>query len=240
MVVAPHGAGRRNFWRTIRMNPFGWLARTVREKGVVQTAQIAANFGADLLFDWRYGTDTMRWETRDELGATSGSLAHSRQYKATKTRPFLQLIRQLDLPRDCNFVDIGAGKGRVLLVAAQYGFRKVVGIEFSGRLCELARKNVEVFSTKIRLASPIEVIEADATTHAFAAEDRVFFLFNPFDGVILARVLENLRRSLEQQPRRVWLIYNDPQHHDVVQAAKLFRTDGPHWVGGTHFQVYVN
>jgi SAM-dependent methyltransferase len=222
------------------MNPFGWLARTVREKGVAQTAQIAWNFGTDLLFDWRYGTDTMRWEAREELGATADSLAHSRQYKATKTRPFLRLLRELDLPRDCNFVDIGAGKGRVLLVAAQYGFCKVVGIEFSGRLCELARKNVDLFTRKVRLASPIKVVEADATTHEFAPEDRVFFLFNPFDGVILARVIENLRRSLEQHPRHVWLIYNDPQHHDVVQAAKLFRSNAAHWVGGTHFQVYVN
>jgi SAM-dependent methyltransferase len=222
------------------MNPFRWLTRTLREKGPVQTAQIAVNFGGDLLFDWRYGTDTMRWEARDELGATAPSLAHSRQYKATKTRPFLHLLRRLDLPRDCHFVDIGAGKGRVLLVAAQYGFRKVVGVEFSRRLCELARKNVEIYARKVRLASPIEVVEADATTHEFAPEDRVFFLFNPFDGVILGRVLENLRSSLERHPRPAWLIYNDPQHHDVVQQARLFRSNAAHWVGGTHFQVYVH
>lgn len=222
------------------MNILKWTMTSLANRGPVQTAQIVGNFGMDLLFDWRYGTDTMRWEARDDLGAKSDNLCHSREYKATKTRPFLRLLNQLQVPHDCRFVDIGAGKGRVLLIAAQYGFRKVVGIEFSARLCALARANVERFSRKVRLQSPIEVVEADATLHEFAPEDRVFFLFNPFDGIVLSEVLRNLRRSLEQYPRRAWLIYNDPQHHDVVRRAGVFKSDTAYVVGGTHFQVYTN
>ena len=222
------------------MNILKWTATSIGEKGLDQTVKIVGNFGADLLFDWRYGTDTMRWVPRDTLGAQSANLAHSCQYKATKTRPFLRLLNQLQLPRDCHFVDIGAGKGRVLLMAAQYGFRKVVGIEFSAPLCELARRNVELFSRKVSLPSPIEVVEADATTHVFAPADRVFFMFNPFDAFILGKVLQNLRRSIEQHPRPVTLIYNDPEHHSVVRDAGLFTSDTAQYVGGTHFQVYAN
>ena len=222
------------------MNVLSWATRSVGEKGLLQTVKIVGNFGADLLFDWRYGTDTMRWIPRDNLGAESENLAHSCQYKATKTRPFLQLLQQLELPRGCNFVDIGAGKGRVLLMAAQYGFRKVVGIEFSAPLCELARKNVAQFTRKVRLPSPIEVVEADATQHEFLPDDRVFFLFNPFDGWILERVLANLRRSLAQHPRAVWLIYNDPAHADVVRRSRVFQAESARVVGGTHFQVFTN
>jgi SAM-dependent methyltransferase len=198
----------------------------------------AGVFGMDLLFDWKFGTDTMGWVEQDALGADSENHRHSRCYKATKCRPFLKLLKSLDLPRDCNFVDIGAGKGRVLLLASQYGFHKVVGIEFSEHLCALARRNLESYSRKVSLRSPIEIVEADATQHRFGPEDRVFFLFNPFDGVVLAQVLRNMGRSFAEHPRRVWLIYNDPQHHDVVVRAGFFRFESIREVEGTLFGIY--
>src|SRR5208283_3490988 len=40
------------------------------------------------------------------------------------------------------FIDIGAGKGRGLLVASEFHFRKVVGIELNPALAAIARSNV--------------------------------------------------------------------------------------------------
>jgi SAM-dependent methyltransferase len=194
----------------------------------------------DLRFDWRYGTDTMRWVNRNELDTRSANQSHSAPYRATKVGPLLDLLNKLQLPRTSTFVDIGSGKGRVLLIASQYGFRKVVGIEFSGELCATARKNVELFFRKATRHSPIEVIEADATEYKFQGEDQVFFMYNPFDGFILAKVIENLRRSLEANPRRVWLIYNTPLHHEVIKSAAIFKSDSFYEIGGNHFRVYVN
>jgi SAM-dependent methyltransferase len=201
---------------------------------------IAGNVVMDLFFDWKYGTDTMRPIDRDALDARSDNQSHSSHYRATKVRPFVSLLDKLDLPRDCTFVDIGAGKGRVLLIASQYGFRKVLGIEFSGQLCALARKNVDLFSQKTKLLSPIQVIEADATTYQFQAEDRVLFMYYPFDAFILAQVLNNIRRSLEENPRRIWLIYNEPRHHDLIKRAAFFKSDSFYEIGGNHFRVYAN
>jgi SAM-dependent methyltransferase len=222
------------------MNVLKWAWQSIRGKSVLQTVKVASNFVLDLFFDWRHGTDTMRRLDRDRLDARSENQRHSARYGATKVGPFLRLLTQLDLPRDSNFVDIGAGKGRVLLMAAQYGFRKVIGIEFSGRLCAIARNNVELFRRKSPLQSPIEVIEADAAGYSFHAEDRVLFMYNPFDSVILAQVLDNLRRSLDEKPRPIWLIYNTPKFHDVVVAARLFKSDTFFEIGGNHFRVYRN
>jgi SAM-dependent methyltransferase len=215
-----------------------WAAVRTTRDGVFPTIKAAGAYGIDLLFDWKFGTDTMRWVGKDALGAVSENRRHSRCYKPSKSRPFLKLLRSLDLPRDCNFVDIGAGKGRVLLLASQCGFRKVIGIEFSSDLCAQARRNLEAYSRKVSLRSPIHIVEADATTHRFGPEDRVFYLFNPFDAVVLTQVLRNLGRSLAQHPRRVWLIYNDPQHHDVVVEAGFFRSESTREVDGTIFGIY--
>jgi SAM-dependent methyltransferase len=222
------------------MNALGWAVRSTKEKGVVQTIKIACNVAMDLRFDWKYGTDTMRWVDRNSLDTQSDNRSHSAPYRATKVGPLLQLLNTLNLPRDSNFVDIGSGKGRVLLIASQYGFHRVVGIEFSGELCAIARKNVEAFSRNAKPVSSIEVIETDATKYRFRAEDRVFFMYNPFDAFILAKVVDNIRRSLEENPRNAWLIYNTPLHHEVIKSAGLFRSDSFYEIGGNHFRVYTN
>ena len=152
------------------MNPLKRTYRSLKSKGLVQTIRIATNFGADLLFDWHYGTDTRRWVPRDKIQTASENLADSQPYKATRSRPLLQLLRKLQLPHESNFVDIGAGKGRVVLIAAQYGFRKVVGVEFSAALCAIARENVKSFSAKKSGLSPMEIVEADATRHHLEAD----------------------------------------------------------------------
>jgi SAM-dependent methyltransferase len=221
------------------MKTLQWMVRSTREKGLVQTAKIAVNFIADLSFDWKYGTDTMRWVPRESLETQSDNQSHSAPYRATKVRPFLRLLEKLRLPRDSAFVDIGAGKGRVLLIASQYGFRKVVGIEFCGQLCALARKNLELFARKSKVLSPIEIIEADATTYEFQPEHRVFFMYNPFDSFVLTRVLDNIHSSLETNPRRIWLIYNTPQHHDVIKRVGLFTSDSLYVIGGNYFRIYT-
>jgi SAM-dependent methyltransferase len=222
------------------MNVLNWAVRTTKEKGIVQATKIACNVVMDLRFDWKYGTDTMRWVDRNALETQSDNRSHSAPYRATKVGPLLELMNRLHLPRNCNFVDIGSGKGRVLLIASRYGFRKVVGIEFSGELCVIARKNAELFFSKTKQLSSIEVIEADATKYHFQPEDRVLFMYNPFDGVIMARVLDNIRTSLEQNPRRIWLIYNTPLYHDVIKKAALFQMDSFCEIGGNHFRVYSN
>jgi hypothetical protein len=196
------------------MNVFNWALQSTKDKGIANTIKIACNVAMDLSFDWKYGTDTMRWVDRNALETRSDNRSHSAPY--------------------------GSGKGRVLLIASQFGFRKVVGIEFSGELCAIARQNVEAFSRKAKPHSSIEVIEADATRYQFQAGERVLFMYNPFDGFILAKVIENIRRSLAQNPRRIWLIYNTPLHHEVIKSAALFQSDSFYEIGGNHFRVYTN
>lgn len=222
------------------MKSVRWALTSAREKGLVTTATIAGTVVVDLLFDWRYGTDTMGWVERDALDTASANKVHSARYSATKARPLTRLMRSLALPRDGTFVDIGSGKGRVLLIASQFGFRKVVGIEFSEHLARLARANVETFAKVRPLRSPIEIVQTDATSYPFEADERVFFLFNPFDAVVLEQVLENLGRSLEASPRTIWLIYNTPLHDDVVRASSLFTHGAYYEIGGNRFRVYTN
>jgi len=221
------------------MNPFVWASHSIRHRGLLRTSQIAGSTARDFLFDLHYGTDTRRWVDVEELDTHSENKSHAVRYQATKARPFLKMIRSLALPKESVFVDLGSGKGRVLLLAAHHGFKRVVGVEFSPQLCSLARKNITTFSKVADLCSPIDVVEADVTGFEIAADLNIFYLYNPFDPPVLSKVLDNIRRSVESAPRKLWLIYNTPRHHELIHQSGLFRDCSFHEIGGTEFRVYT-
>jgi SAM-dependent methyltransferase len=217
-----------------------WTIASVRQRGVSRTFTIAASVVEDRFFDRRFGIETSQVVNSDQLEASLANRAHAIRYKATKARPFLDLLRRLQLPADSTFVDVGSGKGRVLLLAAQLPFRRVVGIEFSRSLCEQARTNIEIFRRTGRTLAPIEVCEGDVTRHALRGDENVFFLYNPFDAVILSQFVENIRRSLATHPRPIWLIYSVPVHATVLDASGVFARCEAFDLRGNEFRVYTN
>jgi SAM-dependent methyltransferase len=214
------------------------LVKSVRQDGVLETVKKAARILADYGFDWKYGTDTMHKVDVDSLETDSDNKPHARRYQASKAHPLLKLFRKLQLPEDGVFVDMGCGKGRVLFIAAQLGFKRVVGIEFCGQLCRQALENAELFSKKFPAMPPVEVIESDATHYDFKGDENIFFLYNPFDSVVLAQVLENIGKSVLKTPRDLWLIYNNPVHHEVVENSRLFAQHQRYEIAGEVFHVY--
>jgi len=100
------------------------------------------------------------------------------------------------------FIDIGAGKGRGLLVASEYRFRKVVGIELNPALAAIASSNVAQWTashaadiTAPRLA-PIEVLEQDALDFEFPRTSVLLFLFHPFEAPVLESLLQRIESQL--------------------------------------------
>jgi SAM-dependent methyltransferase len=114
-------------------------------------------------------------------------------------------------------VDYGSGKGRIMVVAAHYGFTDITGIDFSSQLCEEARKNTQALAQFPDVK--FTVIHAEATTYPIKKEDNVLFFFNPFDEVVMEQVLINIRQSLRQYPRKMYIAYINPVHKDVFEEA---------------------
>lgn len=194
----------------------------------------------DSFFDWRHGIETSQAVNTDELEATLRNRPHAARYRATRARAFRDLLNKLALPENSTFVDVGSGKGRVLLLAAQHPFARVVGIEFSPMLCERARRNIDIFRAKTPALAPIDVCQEDVTQYTFRGDENVFFLYNPFDAAILNQFVENVRRSLAEHPRPIWLIYSVPLHAAVLEASGVFTRSDTFCVGGNDVYVYSN
>lgn len=198
------------------------VRRALGESGVRGTMTRVTNKVIDYSFDIRYGTDTSQWVQVADFGVNSPNLEHAGHYCPTRARQLRMLLNDLQLPRDGAFVDIGSGKGRVLLIASTHGFSRLVGVEISPRLCAIARANVDIYQRKIGTDLPIQIVESDAADFALRDDETVFFLYNPFQPVIIETVLQSIGESLRRRPRKVWLIYNNPVNHRVIDDSPIF------------------
>jgi precorrin-6B methylase 2 len=172
-----------------------------------QMVQAALAVIEDRAFDWRYGLDTGGITPLEDLAIHSRHVADGVHYAPTRVRYFRAVLRALPIPRDSVFVDLGAGKGRMLLLAAQSGrFRKVVGVEFSAELCRTAEQNVRRFRGRCPDHVTFEVVHADAADYRVQPDQNVLFMFNPFGPVVMQQVIQRIGQSLEERPRRIWAI----------------------------------
>lgn len=221
-------------------NPLRWFSESLRRFGLWQTLTIIWSVIVDMGFDARYGTDTARRIPREQIATNSENIVHCVNYGASKAMPFMKLMRTLKLPQEGVFVDLGSGKGRAVMLATKYGFRKVIGIEFSGALCDAARANLEKFLRKCPSRSQVEIVESDVTKYQFNDEETVFFMLDPFNAPVLTEVLRNIRVSVGRKPRTIWLIYSVPREQHIIDQAGLFTQNQLHVVVGAEFRVYSN
>jgi predicted RNA methylase len=128
------------------------------------------------------------------------------------------LFDKLDWPfHQSTFVDFGCGKGATLVYASELGFKKLVGIEFSSKLAETALDNLKKLSDQNGAKVNFEIINTDAALFDIPSEADCFYFFNPFDGFILNKVLQNITRSLEIVPRKILIVYLNAIHHEVIE-----------------------
>jgi SAM-dependent methyltransferase len=194
----------------------------------------------EFLFDAARGTETRRLIEVDELSFDRVHAAAAYRYEPTKRDAFRRLMRTITPPVQARFVDVGCGKGRAVLLAIEHGFERVAGIELSSQLCVIARRNVAAYQSRTKRTAQVEIIEGDAAEYVPAADDCVFYLFNPFGRAVLSRLVANIVQSCERHPRKVWLVYCNPRHRDVIDEEPRFTPIATLAHRGTRFLVYVN
>jgi SAM-dependent methyltransferase len=151
-----------------------------------------------------------------------GEIRDSNMYGAVRVANARAGLRDLPV-RDYTFIDMGSGLGRVLFVAAEYPFRRVVGVEFATGLHRQALDNIARYRHGKSRCGSIESVLANAAEYEFPDEKLVIFMFNPFGPEILSRMLANLERSLRRCPRHVVVLMLWPEHSAVVAGMASMR-----------------
>lgn len=224
---------RRRLFEFLRQNGFAGLCAGVRELGIRGTTafvvrqtryQICSFLGKR--WDRKYRVDTSGQIDLNNVDAIGPNKASG--YAAVSTSPkafaFLSQFFPADW-KDCTFVDIGSGKGRVVMLAAEYGFDRIRGIEFVPLLCRIAEQNLMRFSG--RRPADWAVINADATAIDLPlGAPLLVYCFNPFTVEIWERFIPVLVRANESNQRPMRLVVSGSLPETIRAAAAAISRSG--------------
>jgi SAM-dependent methyltransferase len=178
---------------------------------------------AERRFDRRFENDTAASAVDlAHIGEYAGDRAYYQPVTPAAFRDAMSL-----LPRDLSghaFVDFGSGKGRALILAAERGFGRVVGVELSAELHEAARRNVAAYTRATGRAAPIELVHGDALAYEIPdAGPCVFYLFNPFPESVTRCLLDRIAASRARSPSKMYLVYLASRFDHLVARHGFWR-----------------
>ena len=123
------------------------------------------------------------------------------------------------------FLDVGAGKGRAMLLASQYPFLRVEGVELNGSLAHTARNNLQRWERDrdAQRLAPSVLHEGDATRLPLPPEPTLAYLFHPFEDRLLRRFVRHALASHAADPRPFDLVYVNAEHNSMLDRQKGLR-----------------
>ena len=176
----------------------------------------------DRRFDRRFGTDTSGRIELNSLTVLGENRERGVYFESTPTALFRFFLSNIAVDhKKFTFVDLGSGKGRTLLMASDYPFQRIVGVEFSRELHDQAISNIAIYRASSQRCFNIQSVNADATSYDFPSTPLFIYAYNPFDEEVMTAVLRNLLRSLALMPRDAVLMYYNPRWWVMEQFPQL-------------------
>jgi SAM-dependent methyltransferase len=176
-------------------------------------------------FDRKYGVETSRVESEYLNAVQSDYVAASNFYEATKWREFARMMEAVPINYgEFIFVDAGCGKGRALMFASFFNFKKIIGVEFSEELVEIAKQNMATFSAKTGMRSALEIQCKDVALFDLPDGNLLIYLYNPFHSELMRLFIEKIRRFVERSAFQIYIAYRNPVCAEMFEEEPILET----------------
>lgn len=173
----------------------------------------------------------LRYASVHELGLSAD---RSHDYRHSGGIHLENVLNHLNITHDDAIVDFGSGKGGALVTFAKYPFSKITGVELLPDLVAIAERNFKILNI-----SNVTMVVSDAADFTDLGEYNYFYFYSPFPRSVMASVIHNIQDSLLKQPRRVHLIYCNPEFHDLLEQNPPFRMTGEFYHDQLRLPIYV-
>jgi predicted RNA methylase len=181
-------------------------------------------------FDEEFGVRTSGLVAGRNLKSGHLHDRHATAYYGVAPSVFRTLIRRWQRSRpslaleEVSFIDVGAGMGRAVLLAAELPFRQVVGVELNPTLVRIARRNLALWRIVRRAQAPMRMVCRDAAEFRLPEGPCLAFLFNPFGAPVMRRMLAGWRKAMAGTVRHLDILYvNNEQERVLEQQAGFAR-----------------
>ena len=209
---------------------------SIEQRGVVGTARAFLRRGLAGRepekvhpFDAQYGTDTGGVIGGGSLGAGHAHDAYITAYAGMPPSRFEAtlerwLVEPAVAPLEAySFVDVGCGKGRVVLLASRRAFARVIGVELDPGLTRTAQVNLDRWQQSGEAVAPVEIVGADATEYKLPPGPCLLYVANSFGAPVLRRLLEELEKRAAAGGAGVDFVYQNAEHRAVFEEFPAWR-----------------
>lgn len=161
-------------------------------------------------FDAKHGVETSGYVPPERLPRSSFVKKANYIYAGSQPGIVRAALEALPSLEGYTFVDLGCGKGRPMLVASEFPFKELIGVELSDELAETARRNIVRFSARYPSRPPMRAQTGDAVLFPHPQGNLVIFLYNPFGEEVMRHVIAAIEMALDTEPRSVFVVYYNP------------------------------
>jgi SAM-dependent methyltransferase len=179
-------------------------------------------------FDEEFGVRTSGLVAGRHLKSGHRHDRHATAYYGVAPSVFHALVKRWQRSRpaaaveDFSFLDVGAGMGRAVLLAAELPFRQVLGVELNPTLTRIAGRNLTVWRASGRARAPMRVVCGDAVEFSLPAGPCLAFLFNPFGAPVMRRLLMAWSKALAGRPAPLDILYVNNEQESVLERQAEF------------------
>jgi len=204
-------------------NKTWWLRRKVMSR--LERRQLAVAWqefyehlpGEQLIneaFDHRHGTETAEEVPLVETGVSAEDAIHGNgYYRPVWEHAFHAALAALKIDFEgFTFVDIGSGKGKILMMAAAYSFARIVGVEYSPALHAIAQRNLSIFRSPNQRCTDLRSVHANACDYQLPSGPLVCLIFNALDPGTLKKFVRNVEDDLVSRDVAAFLLYCNLRH----------------------------
>lgn len=172
-------------------------------------------------FDTTYGVLTAGYVPWWLLGEAGHARESNLGYGGCQPSCLRRALSTITDQKQYTFLDLGCGKGRGLIVASEFPFQHVTGIEIDAALCRICRTNAAAIRLRFPTRPVFEVLEGDATVLALPPGNLVVFIYHAFGLELFQHLVERLMTTAES--RSLFVIYQNPVFGHVLDRESKMR-----------------
>jgi len=205
------------FYRAIRYFRRHGMGKTIKRIIItlLRLRGVQRYYASGRLFDEKNSVQTSGKTLLAELTIDEFSSDQSMWYEPAPINVVPNVLRNLrESYENFTFVDLGSGRGRAVLQASHFDFKKIVGVEFAKELHRHAVENLRRYQNNKQRCQDVELLCVDVRDYEFPDTDMVVFIFDSFKVDLLRHVVGMLKASFYIRPRKIYLVYLNPDRRN--------------------------
>ncbi|MBF0215350.1 MAG: class I SAM-dependent methyltransferase [Magnetococcales bacterium] len=195
-------------------------------------------------FDLRHGVTTRTLVPPEQLTMSDEQRGQASRHQPVEQTLFERIMAHIPPPAwsEYQFVDMGAGLGKAMLLASRYPWQKIIGVELAPELCTILERNLIRYRDRHPGMPPWRIVNCDAASFEFPDTPLVVFFFDPFRDTVFVGMMANLTRRVCRTTDPVWIVYVNPVEDLAIPTESFVRIAGEagrNISGQTGWQIYL-